>query len=43
MTSALNQDLNQWLELSKETFEGQGYDYNGVTDIQLNVFVTKHH
>ena len=36
-------DLNQWLELSKETFEGQSYDYefNGVIDIQLTVEITE--
>ena len=35
MARTLNQDLNQWLELSKEIFEGQGFDYEfvGVIDI----------
>ena len=42
MTRIFDQDLNQWLELSKETFECRGYDYEfvGVADSQLNVEVT---
>ena len=38
MTRTLNQDdLNQWLELSIETFADQGYDsdFVGVTDITI--------
>ena len=43
MTRTLNQVINQWLELSTETVEGQGYDqeFVVVTDVQLNVEVTK--
>ena len=43
MTRSLNQDLNQWLELSKETFRGQGYNYEfvDVTDIQIKVEISK--
>ena len=43
MTRSLNQDLNQWLELSKETFRGQGYNYEfvDVTGIQIKVEISK--
>ena len=43
MTRTFIQDRNQRLELSKEKIEGQGhgYDYVGVTDIQLNVEIAK--
>ena len=43
MIRTLNQDLNQKLELSKETYEGRGYNYEflGVTDIQLKIEITK--
>ena len=43
MTRTLDQDLNQWLELSKEEFEVQSYDHEFfvVTGIQLNVEITK--
>ena len=43
MANFLNQDPNQWLELSTELSEDQGFDYEfiGVTDIQLNVQIIK--
>ena len=36
-------DLNQWLDNTRETYEGYGYDYEflGITDIQLNIERTK--
>ena len=39
MTRTLKQDLNQWVELSIETFEGQGYGYEFVDrkNIQLKI------
>ena len=36
-------DLNQWLDNTRETYEGYGYDYEflAITDIQLNIERTK--
>ena len=43
MTKEHRLDLNQWLDNTKETYEGYGYDYEflGITDIQLNIERTK--
>ena len=43
MTKDHQLDLNQWLDNTKETYEGYGYDYEflGITDIQLNIERTK--
>ena len=43
MTKDFRLDINQWLDYSKETYEGYGYDYKciGVTDIQLSLQKTK--
>ena len=43
MTKDLRPDLNQWLDNTRETYEGYGYDYEflGITDIQLNIERTK--
>ena len=43
MTKDHRLDLNQWLDNTRETYEGYGYDYEflGITDIQLNIERTK--
>ena len=39
MTKDRRLGLNQWLDNTRETYEGYGYDYEflGITDIQLNI------
>ena len=43
MTKDHRLDLNQWLDNTRETYEGYGYDYEflGITDIQINMERTK--
>ena len=43
MTKDHRLDLNQWLDNTRETYQGYGYDYEflGITDIQLNIERTK--
>ena len=43
LTKDFRLDLNQWLDYSRETYEGYGYDYKfiGVTDIQPSLEKTK--
>ena len=39
MTKDHRLDLKQWLDNTRETYEGYGYDYEflGITDVQLNI------
>ena len=43
MTKDHRLELNQWLDNTRETYEGYGYDYefHKITEIQLNIERTK--
>ena len=43
MTKDHRLNLNQWLDHVKETYEGYGYGYEfiGISDVQLNIERTK--
>ena len=43
LTRSTNRDLKQWLELSKGTFIGQGYNYEfvDVTENQIKIEISK--
>ena len=43
MTKDHRLDLNLWLDNTRETYKGYGYDYEflGISDIQLNIERTK--